>query len=50
MESGCVGLSIAVNLLCNCREVLAVRDFGEPNYIQCITFDPKGCFIGIYDN
>ena len=29
-----------------CREGLAVRDFGEPNYVQCVTFDPKGEFIG----
>ena len=29
-----------------CREGLAVRDFGEPNYVQCVTFDSKGEFVG----
>ena len=24
-----------------------VRDFKEPNYIQCVAFDPRGEFIGL---
>ena len=23
-----------------------MRDFGEPNYVQCVTFDSKGEFVG----
>ena len=34
-------------LSCCCREVLSVRNFNEGNYIQCVTFDPKGHFIGM---
>jgi len=30
-----------------CREVLAVREFEEPNYIQTVTFDPKGEYVGV---
>ena len=25
---------------------MSSREFGEPNYIQCLCFDPKGEFIG----
>ena len=27
------------------RTVLGSREFSEPNYIQCVCFDPKGEFI-----
>lgn len=32
-------------LLLFARLVLATRDFKEPNFIQCVCFDPKGEFI-----
>ncbi len=34
-----------MNVSVTCRLVLASRDFGEPNYVQCVAFDPKGEFI-----
>ena len=30
------------------REVLAVKDYEEPNYIRCVTFDPKGAVVGMW--